>query len=439
MKKIETILNPISFPNQLASDSEKETPEYGLRVGQSIQYEWFKRDAGSCAYYNRWIDFNNRRLYARGEQSVVKYKKEVAVDGDLSHLNLDWTPVPIIPKFVDIVVNGMADRMFHVKAYAQDAISSDNRAAYQRTIEKDMISKDLLSSIQENFGVDAFSVNKEDLPETSEELQLHMQLKYKPSIEIAEEEGINTLLEENHYQDIQKRYNYDLVNLGIGSVKHEFLQGEGVKISYVDPATQVWSYTEDPFFKDCFYFGEVKQVPISEILKINPDITTDQLKEIAQLGSAWFNYYGVLRPYMNDIFEKDVVTLLYFNYKTFKTMVHKKKKMDNGGEKVIEREEGFNPPEDSERFSKVEKRIDVWYDGIMVMGSNYLLKWELAKNMVRPKSASQRAMPNYIMCAPRMYKGMIESLTKRMMPFADLIQITHLKLQQVISRVVPRS
>jgi hypothetical protein len=437
MKEISTILNPISFPNQLASDETKETPEYGLRVGQSIQYEWFKRDGGTCGYYSRWMDFNNRRLYARGEQSIQKYKKEIAVDGDLSYLNLDWTPVPIIPKFVDIVVNGMMDRMFHIKTYAQDALASDERSKHQRLIETDMISKDMLLSIEQNLGVDAFSTDKKELPETPEELQLHMQLKYKPAIEIAEEEGINTLLEENHYQDTQKRYNYDLVNLGMGVVKHNFLPGSGVQVDYVDPATFVWSYTEDPTFKDCFYFGEVKQIPLTEIIKIKPDISKDELKEISQLGSAWFNYYGLMRPYMNDVFNQDVVTLLYFNYKTTKSVVHKKKKMDNGGDKVIQKSQGFNPPEDSERFSKVEKRIDVWYDGVMVMGSNYLLKWELAKNMVRPKSASQRALSNYVPCAPRMYKGQIESLTKRMIPFADLIQMTHLKLQQVLARVVP--
>ena len=437
MKEISTILNPVSFPNQLASDETKNTLDYGLRVGQSIQWEWFKRDGNTCGYYSRWIDFNNRRLYARGEQPIQKYKKDFAIDGDLSHLNLDWTPVPIIPKFVDIVVNGMMDRLFSVKTYAQDAISSDKRSQHQRLIETDMLSKDMLMSVEQELGVDAFSTDKKELPETPEELQLHMQLKYKPSIEIAEEEGINTLLEMNHYQDTQRRYNYDLVNLGIGVVKHSFLPGAGVKIEYVDPATFVWSYTEDPTFKDCFYYGEVKQVPISELLKIKPDITEDELKEVAQLGSAWFNYYGLIRPYMNDVFNKDVVTLLYFNYKTFRSVVHKKKKMDNGGDKVIQKNEGFNPPEDSERFSKVEKKIDVWYDGIMVMGSNYLLKWELAKNMVRPKSASQRALPSYVPCAPRMYKGNIESLTKRMIPFADLIQMTHLKLQQVLSRVVP--
>ena len=46
-------------------------------------------------------------------------------------------------------------------------------------------------------------------------------------------------------------------------------------------------------------------------------------------------------------------------------------------------------------------------------------------------------MPNYVAVAPRMYKGSIESLTRRMIPFADLIQITHLKLQQVIAKTVP--
>jgi hypothetical protein len=89
------------------------------------------------------------------------------------------------------------------------------------------------------------------------------------------------------------------------------------------------------------------------------------------------------------------------------------------------------------RFEKIEKTIDVWYNGIMVMGTNIIIKWELAENMVRPQSSSQHAIPNYVAVAPRMYKGVIESLVRRMIPFADLIQITHLKLQQVIARTVP--
>ena len=432
------MINPSSFPTQLATDAEKASKEFGLKVGQSIMWEWFAKTGNNCRYYSQWIDFHRIRLYARGEQSIAKYKEQFQVDGDMSHINLDWTPVPIIPKFVDIVVNGMNDRLFEVKAYSQDVMSAEKRSKFQEMVEADMAAKDYLLQVKQESGIDAFDVPPEDLPETDQELNLYMQLKYKPAIEIAEEEAINTILDTNHYNDIRKRVDYDITTIGLGMVKHSFVPGTGVSVEYVDPANMVYSYTESPTFDDCFYFGEVKQVPITELIKIKPNITNEELAEIQQLGTAWYNYYGVLRPYRSDLFNRDVVTLMYFNYKTDKTYVYKKKYNDNGGNKVIQKDESFNPPEGTEeRFERIEKRIDVWYEGVMVMGSPYLLKWELAKNMVRPKSASQYALPQYIAIAPRMYKGVIESLTRRMIPFADLIQLTHLKLQQVLQRVVP--
>lgn len=440
MKEIKVNISPTSFPGQFVSDAEKATKEYGLQIGQAIQYEWFRKDGNQCRYYSQWRDFHRLRLYARGEQSTQKYKNEMAIDGDLSYLNLDWTPVPVIPKFVDIVVNGMSDRLFKPKAYAQDAMSMSNRNKYQNMIEGQMAAKDILMTIKEESGVDPFMMDVQEMPENDEELQLHMQLKYKPAIEIAEEEAINTIFDENHYQDTRKRIDYDIATIGIGVAKHEFLPGAGVEISYVDPANMVYSYTEDPYFTDCFYWGEIKTLPITELLKIDPKLTNEDLDEISKYSQTWYNYYNVAQYYENSLFYRDTATLLYFNYKTTKTIVYKKKKLDNGGIRMIEKDDTFNPPTEMMEegsFEKVEKKIDVWYNGVMVMGTNYLLKWELASNMVRPKSSSQHALPNYVACAPRMYKGVIESLVRRMIPFADLIQLTHLKLQQVIARTVP--
>ena len=440
MKDVEILLNPAGFPNQFATDAEKATMEYGLQVGQAIQYEWFRKGGGSCRYYSQLQSFNQLRRYARGEQSVAKYKNELAIDGDLSYLNLDWTPVPILPKFVDIVVNGMSNRLFHVKAYAQDALSSEHRNKYQKLVERDMLNKDIFSDFQESFGINPFMTDVEDLPENDEELQLHMQLKYKPSIEVAEEEAINTILDENHYLDVKRRVDYDMTVLGVGMAKHQFLPGSGIQVDYVDPANVVYSYTEDPHFKDCFYWGEIKTMPIAELIKIDPDLTNEDLKKISQYSQGWYDYYNINRFYENSLFYKDTATLLYFNYKTTKKFVYKKKMLEGGGERMIEKDDSFNPPEEmmkEGKFERVEKTIEVWYEGIMVAGSNIMLKWEMAKNMVRPKSASQHAMPNYVACAPRMYKGNIESLVRRMIPFADQIQITHLKLQQVVAKMVP--
>ena len=440
MKEVTIDIQAAAFPDQFVSDATKDTVEYGLQIGQAIQYEWFRRDSGSCRFYSQWSEFMRLRLYARGEQSVAKYKNELAIDGDLSYLNLDWSPVPIIPKFVDIVVNGMSDRLFKVKAYAEDALSAEKRNEFQEMIEGEVLAKPLFQQIDNDFGVNVFQSNEDELPESDEEMELFMNMKYKPAVEIAQETAIDTLMSENHYNDIRSRVDYDLTTIGIGITKHEFLPGSGVKLDYVDPANVVYSYTEDPYFKDCFYWGEIKTVPMTELIKIDPDLTNEDLNQIAKYSQSWYNYFNTAQFYENSMFYRDTATLMYFNYKTTHSFVYKRKKLADGSYKTVEKDDQFNPPQemmDEGKFEKVTKRIDVWYDGVMVMGTNIILQWKLAENMVRPKSSNQYAMPNYVAAAPRMYKGSLESLVRRMIPFADLIQMTHLKIQQVVSRVVP--
>jgi hypothetical protein len=440
MKDVTINIKSAAFPDQFVSDKQKATDEFGIQVGQAIQYEWFRKDGGGCRFYSQWAEFHRLRLYARGEQSVAKYKNELAVDGDLSYLNLDWTPVPIIPKFVDIVVNGMSDRLFKVNCIAMDAMSAEKRNEFQEMVEVQVVAKDLFHQIEKDFQVEMFSMDPKTLPESDSEMELYMQLNYKPGIEIANEIAINTMLEENHYIDTRKRVDYDITTLGIGITKHNFQMGDGIRVEYVDPANVVYSYTEDPYFKDCFYWGEIKTVPIGELVKIDPDITNEDMEEISKYSQAWYDYYNVAAMYENSMFARDTCTLLYFNYKTTNSFVYKKKKMSEGSFKTVEKDDEFNPPQemmDEGGFEKVEKKIDVWYEGVMVMGTNIILKWEMMENMVRPNSANQFAMPNYVACAPRMYKGVLESLVRRMIPFADLIQMTHLKIQQVVSKVVP--
>ena len=236
-----------SFPRQVVPLAEKLSLEYGLQVGQAIEYEWFR---GGRVNGTRWQkgfqNFNRLRLYARGEQPVQKYKDELSINGDLSYLNLDWKPVPIIPKFVDIVVNGISERMYDIKAYSQDQASIDTRTSYVDSIVRDMKNKSLFDELENSFSINMYNNDKETLPETQEELELHMQLDYKQSIEIAEEEAINNVFDYNKYDLLKKRLDYDLAVVGIGAVKNSFNTSEGIKIDYVDPADLVYSYTESP-------------------------------------------------------------------------------------------------------------------------------------------------------------------------------------------------
>lgn len=428
----------VGLPNTLASDTEKSSTEYGLRVGRAIEEEWFRKETGTSRFNNNRDAHHRLRQYALGEQSVQKYKNELAVNGDISYLNLDWTPVPIIPKFVDIVVNGMQDRMYDIRAEAVDPVSSNKKAVYKNKVQTQMRNKEDFQDMEQLLGGKMFTSEAETLPENDDELDLHMITDYKDDIEIAKEKSIESVLKTNNYDHTRKKVHYDQVTLGISAVKHSFNTHEGIKLEYVDPANLIWSPTEDPNFEDCYYFGEVKNVNITELKKIDPSLTQSQLEEIAKMSSKSDVYRGMRGGYNTDNFDRNTATLLYFCYKTDKNIVYKKKRNAYGTDKVLQKDDSFDPPKTEQaRFEKLSKKIDVWYEGVLVLNTHYILKWELMKNMVRPKSAVQKVYAPFVVNAPKMYRGAIDSLVKRMIPFADQIQLNHLKLQQVTSKMIP--
>jgi hypothetical protein len=423
------------FPSQTVSDAEKLSYEYGLKVGKAIEQEWFNNDRSSNKYRSNHNDFHNLRLYARGEQSIQKYKDELSINGDLSYLNLDWKPVPIISKFVDIVVNGIAERMYDIKAYSQDPHGLKKRTEFAENMMSDIEYRGI-NTVAASFGMDLTKSGAKDLPETTEEAELYMQLTYKQSVEIAEEQALKTLFEGNNYELIKKRFYYDLTVLGIGATKTSFNTSEGVVIDYVDPANLVYSYTDSPYFEDIYYVGEVKTIPVNELAKQFPHLSEEDLEDVMKNKSNNRSNYNSTHTYEKE--DNNTIQVLYFNYKTYMNEVYKVKETSSGADRIIPRDDQYNPPEDKEGgYGRILRSIECLYDGAIILGTDKLLKWEMAKNMMRPKSDYTKVKMNYSIVAPRMYNGRIDSLVKRITGFADMIQLTHLKLQQVMSRLVP--
>ena len=424
------------FPSQTVSDEEKLSYDYGLKVAKAIETEWFNNDRGSNKYRTNHNNFHNLRLYARGEQSIQKYKDELSINGDLSYLNLDWKPVPIISKFVDIVVNGIAERTYDIKAFSQSPNGIKERTEYMEAILGDMQMQAFDEDVEQRLGVSLRESNVEELPTSSDELGIHMQLDYKQAVELAEEQALNVLFEGNKYELIKKRFYYDLTVLGIGAVKSSFNTSEGVVIDYVDPANLVYSYSDSPYFDDIYYIGEVKSIPINELAKQFPHLTVSDLEDITKNKSTSKSNYN--NRYSTNKEDNNTVQVLYFNYKTYMNEVYKVKETGTGADKIIRKDDKFNPPSDKEGgYSRLLRSIECLYDGAMILGTEKLLKWEMSKNMMRPKSDFTKVKMNYAIVAPRMYNGKIESLVGRITGFADMIQLTHLKLQQVMSRMIP--
>ena len=424
------------FPSQAVSDAEKLSYDYGLKVAKAIETEWFNNDNSYNRYLNNKNDFHTLRLYARGEQSIQKYKDELSINGDLSYLNLDWKPVPIISKFVDIVVNGIAERTYDIKAYSQDPFGVEKRTKYMENLQADMDLRDFDAMAAQNFGVNTRKTDIEELPESTEELLLHMQLNYKQEVEIAEEQALKVLFEGSKYELTKKRFYRDLTVLGIGAVKTNFTTSEGATVEYVDPADLVYSYTDSPYFDDIYYVGEVKSIPVNELAKQFPHLTESDLEDI--MNNKNYNRNNYNTRYSGDKEDNNTVQVLYFDFKTYMNEVYKIKEVGTGAEKIIPKDDNFNPPEQKEGgYSRLLRAIETLYEGALILGTNKLLKWEMATNMMRPKSDFTKVKMNYAIVAPRMYEGRIDSLVRRITGFADMIQLTHLKLQQVMSRMVP--
>ena len=422
-----------AFPEQVVPMEEKMSWKYGKQVADAIQSEWFAQGrTNGNRYLTSFNNFHNRRLYARGEQSVQKYKDELSINGDLSYLNLDWKPIPILSKFVDILTNGISAKDYEIKAYAQDPESMKKRTNYAEGLAKDMFAREIQEKVKASTGVDISNtkIAPDDLPKTIEEMELHLQLSYKQSVEIAEEEAISQVLAQNKFELLKRRINLDLVTLGIAAAKTNYNPSNGITLDYVDPAYMIYSYTEDPNFEDVYYVGEVKAMTIPEVKKQFPNISNEELAKLQKYNSNNNYIYGY------GAYDENTVQVLFFEYKSYMDQVFKLKQTESGLEKILEKPDTFNPPP-SDSFSRVSRSIEVLFEGAKVLGTDVLLKWELSENMTRPFADTTKVEMNYAICAPRMYKGRIESLVTKTMGFADMIQLTHLKLQQVLSRMVP--
>ena len=157
MKSVYTNGNSI-FPSQVVSDAEKSSWEYGERVAQAIEQEWFSQGrTNGNRYLTTWNNYNRLRLYASGEQPTQKYKDELSINGDLSYLNLDWKPVPIISKFVDILTNGISNKEYDINAFAQDPASLQKRTNYAELLAQDIFARETMNKINAQLGENLFN------------------------------------------------------------------------------------------------------------------------------------------------------------------------------------------------------------------------------------------------------------------------------------------
>ena len=429
----------ISYPSHLDSFEKKSSKAFGKAVGDVIYSEWFYRGEGRSRFYANKAIFDERRIYANGLVSMTKYYSKLGTNGDVSLLNLSKKSLTRMPKIVDLVVNGMVSRNYSIKAKAIDPVSEDNKQNYRKRIESDQNTLPIIKKAKEDFGMDIANMPIDELPLNKEELDIHMQMEWKPSNCLSNQLSIATVMADNEYNlVINRQIVRDLVVDGIGCNFTRLNPSKGIIQKRIDASDLVYSPTKDPYFRDCFYKGHVEQVLVSDIFIEYPELLNDTevKKEIIESGHSWVLLHDLSKS--NNL--KGTTNVIYFTYKTFRERASKIKKKANGEVLIDDANEFFDtskPKDKKDKYNRASIVEEVLFEGAMVLGTNILLKWELSKSMSRPKSNNKKVCEQYHIIAPNFQDGIITSLVSRMIPIEDKINITELKAEQIIQGITP--
>ena len=293
------------FPNPLVSAVEKLDKKYGLQYAKAIEGQWGKMTDKSSLYGSRNEIFNRNRHYANGTQDTTIYKKLLTSlnpnDGEGSLLNLDYTPVPVLPKFVRIVVNKILSRDPYPNLEAVDPLSSSEKNKQKQRLRTQVAIKKDLQELKEQTGGLVLDVDPDQLPDSLEEADIFLDTNVKTDAEVAAQVATNMTLSWNNFNDgTYRRCVNDLAALGMAVVKRSNDPNYGIKTEYVDPAMFVHGYTEDPFFEDLVYAGHIKEMTVSELKRLaGNELSDDDLKKVLKVASKKSDKYSPYNDYRN--------------------------------------------------------------------------------------------------------------------------------------------
>ena len=440
------------FPDPLADYSAKQDMSYGLQYGKAIYQQWGQSTDTHSLYGRRNKIFSRNRDYANGTQDTTIYKQLLnslgPEKGDGSLLNLDYTPVPILPKFVKIVMNKILSRDPYPNLESIDPISSSEKNRKKDRIKMQVQARQELMALKEQTGV-VLDMDPEQIPETVEEAEMFMDTNIKTDAEVAAQVATNMTLSWANFNDTTfRRAVMDLVALGMCVVKRSNDPNKGIDVEYVDPVNFVHSYTEDHNFGDLVYAGHIKRIPIQELKRLaGDDLTEEDFKEIANKvkdkhnnDATRFNSSHYDDRYSRTIYGYDeyMVEVLDFEFISIDTMHFEEKESRHGNT-------GFyykgmkHKPKNGGVFERKPHKMDVacLYGGSFIIGSDKIFGYGKKTNVPKNLHDLSRVELSYSVTATNLRRMMPKSLVESCTGFADMLQLTHLKIQQAIAKAKP--
>jgi len=430
-------------PEPLATKKEKLSNDYGVQIGKYIQGKGFGY-TNTSRYSAERDRIQMCRAYAQGNQSTEGLMQAFNATGDNSHVNLDFTPAPIAPKFVRAITEDEFGE-FNFEIDAVDKLSKSEKAAAKNELIANLQDKDFIESFEEAFDIKI--PESEMIPEDMEDIRLSMTLDYRTSIEQAAHEITQTILELNNFpEEIRYLLTKDIVESGKACAEVDLLPGKGVTHRYVDIENFVHGETNDTTGKNIPWGAELKYYTLAEVLSMveTTNMTDNDIRSLAkkfrsrygndQLDINWDRHFqkGGNNYYYDGEFDDMTIPVIKFHYKTFfwDTIATKKGTQ-------IKRVKRKRDDYKSDNYKIENDFYESVLSGYYIAETDYIFNYGEKKNLERPKGSIHEVELPYKLIIPSHYNHTQKSLLEHIIPNVDAIDKALLKIQQVLMNSHP--
>ena len=453
MQKISTMttsedVNYQGFPNEYVAADEKKSKKYIKDYAQAI-FDFKKKN--KTFYDNETERIMTNRKHAEGLQSIDKYKTQFAIkDGDHSYLSLDWTPIPVVKKYVNLRVGEMINADYSILCRATDVTSQTEKDKERNKLLTNMKLKDFSDMIKQEIGVSIIPEG-DYVPVDKEELDIHLDMNFKLNVEIATEKLLDFTLAYNDWKRESKHIIKDFLVIKKAAIKLYFDENNRVRLSYVDWANMFVPFCVKEDFSDAKYAGEVKKLAICDIRRadINGDLREEDLYNIAKSAAglygnqSWDNRSTSFHNYFSKyeaLFSYDdfLIPVLDFEFLSMNTEKWEEKQSRKGGFYFNKKSQDYEPKDETRRL--IQKDIEYKYKGHWIVGTNHLYDYGLSEDICREKKngkVSPHARLSFIMLAPDIIDMQNKSMVEDIIPHESAIQLASLKIQQLIAKLPP--
>jgi hypothetical protein len=428
-----------SLPNTLDSDKEKNSEAFGYSVLKAC-YERWKSGYGSESWVVKKQRFDYNRSFSVGKQPMSEYKDIIDTDGQLSVINLQYTPNPIAIPFLNRLKDRYMQRVEKISCVSIDPFTQSKKEKAKNEALFKMKHKEEIMALQKDAGFELEEFKDTD-PEDEQELDIEFGFNYKEREEVVMENGINLVFYDNKWSKVIKdRIFDDLINCGY-AVSKTYIDPNGrIKLKFVKPDNFITSYSEWNDMRDWEWQGEVDYMTITDIrLKYPGKFSEQELFDLAREHSGMYNnalwtynwsyvwLNAVARPY--DSYRVQVCNL---TYKTLYNLNYEKK-TDRFGKEILDPAKEVKEGKEYEK----SKPYYVSYTGAYIINTDKVLEWGLSKNMIKPEKNLTEILSPYTVYMYNNNQMVNTPLIETMIPSIKMMQLLNLKCQNIIATIAP--